>query len=218
MTCNQTINSLKESFRKEKISSLRNEDEEKEIVNLLSDLKHRIFPRPFERLGVSGKNLIGVEIGVYKGEHAKSLLEHLNIQRLYLIDPYEMYETYNEGRVHYGVDQDPLSLVKQEALQRLAPHVERLSWVFKQSTDAVHEIPDDLDFVYIDGNHAEEFVRKEILSFFPKIRKEGFLGGHDFYNGFCREHDGVIRAVTKFSVEHDLPLQVELPDWWIKKP
>ena len=188
MPCNQIIETVKESFGKGTMSNLHTDGEEKEIINLLSDLKHRIFPRPFERLGVSGKNLIGAEIGVYKGEHAVSLLEHLNIQQLYLIDPYEMYQTYKEGHVHYGVDQDPLSLAKQEALQRLAPHVDKLSWIFKHSTDAVQEMPDELDFVYLDGNHAEECVRKEILSFFPKIRKGGILGGHDFYNGFCREH------------------------------
>ncbi|MEX0830874.1 MAG: class I SAM-dependent methyltransferase [Nitrospirales bacterium] len=209
--------SLTSFYETQAMSDQKSEIEEMDIINLLSDLKHRIFPRPFERLGVTGKELVGVEIGVYKGEHAESLLANLDIKRLYLVDPYELYEQYEEGRSHYGVDQDPLSLAKQEALQRLAPHVEKLSWIFKQSTDAVHEIPDELDFVYIDGNHDEEFVRNEILSFFPKIRHGGILGGHDFYNGFCREHDGVIRAVTKFSVKCDLPLQVELPDWWIEK-
>lgn len=45
---------------------------ESEIVDLLSDIKHRIFPRPFERLSVlrERKDLVGVEIGVAGGEHA----------------------------------------------------------------------------------------------------------------------------------------------------
>ena len=50
---------------------------EEKIIETLSNLKHRIFPRPFERLGVKGENLIGAEIGVYKGEHAESLLERI---------------------------------------------------------------------------------------------------------------------------------------------
>jgi hypothetical protein len=190
---------------------------EKQIVDLLSDLKHRIFPRPFERLAVSGSNLVGVEIGVYKAHHAESLLKHLDIKRLYLIDPYEMYGNYDEGKAHYGVDQDPLYLAKKEALERLAPYTEKTSWIFKLSADVSTEIPDELDFVYIDGNHAEPFVHAEMLQFYPKLRKGGILGGHDFYNGYCREHDGVVRAVSRFAIERDLPLQVELPDWWIKK-
>lgn len=208
--------SIKESSGREKVAGSENEG--KKIINLLSDLKHRIFPRPFERLGISGQNLVGVEIGVYRGEHAESLLKHLNIRRLFLIDPYELYATYKEGRAHYGVDHESLSSAKEHALERLAPYAGKVSWIFKKSIDSLAEIPDQLDFVYVDGNHDEVFVNSDILSFFPKIRKGGILGGHDFYNGYCREHDGVIRAVTKFSVKYDLPLQVELPDWWVKKP
>lgn len=191
--------------------------DEKEIVNLFSDVKHRIFPRPFERLAVSGKSLIGVEIGVYKAEHAISLLTHLDIKRLYLVDPYDVYDEYEEGKAHYGVDQDPLQLARKEASERLAPYADRVRWIFKKSSDIADEILDQLDFVYIDGNHDYAFVRQDIFKFFPKVRQGGVIGGHDFYNGFCREHDGVVRAVAQFSIENNLPLQVELPDWWITK-
>jgi len=42
---------------------------EQEIIDVLSDIKHRIFPRPFERLSAVSQrsNLIGVEIGVAGG-------------------------------------------------------------------------------------------------------------------------------------------------------
>jgi Methyltransferase domain len=191
---------------------------EEKIISTLSDLKHRIFPRPFERLGVSGEKLIGVEIGVYKGEHAESLLKHLKIKRLFLVDPYDLYREYDEGRKHYGVDQDPLELARKECQKRLAPYSDRITWVFKKSAEALKEIPNDLDFVYIDGNHQEEFVREDILNYYRKVRSSGVLGGHDFYNGYQREHDGVVKAVAEFAVTNRLPLQVELPDWWIKKP
>jgi len=85
--------------------------EEEKIIDLLSDLKHRVFPRSFERLsplrGMHG--LIGAEIGVCGGEHALSLLKNLNHEKLYLIDPYEMYDDYAEGLAHYGIDQANLS-------------------------------------------------------------------------------------------------------------
>ncbi|MGA1868151.1 MAG: class I SAM-dependent methyltransferase [bacterium] len=191
---------------------------ENQIINLLSDLKHRIFPRPFERLAVSGKSLIGVEIGIYKAEHAASLLTHLDIKRLYLVDPYELYDDYEEGKAHYGVDQDPLQLARKEACERLAQYGDKVRWILKKSSDiTADDIPDELDFVYIDGNHDEAFVRSDILKFYSQLRQGGVIGGHDFYNGFCREHDGVVRAVTQFSIQNNLTLQVELPDWWIKK-
>jgi hypothetical protein len=191
--------------------------EETEIINRLSDLKHRVFPRSFERLAVSGKDLIGVAIGIYKGEHAESLLTHLDIKQLYLIDPYELYDEYEEGKAHYGVELDPLHLAREEAIERLARHRDKVTWLFEKSSGCTGDIPDELDFVYIDGNHDEVFVSQDILGYFPKVRLGGVIGGHDFYNGFTREHDGVVRAVTEFSIHNNLTLQVELPDWWIQK-
>src|SRR5882757_1455760 len=177
---------------------------EAEIINLLSDLKHRIFPRPFERLALSGQGLTGVEIGVYKAFHAESLLKRVDMRRLYLVDPYDLYSTYEEGHRHYGVDQDPLVLAKKEAQHRLAPYADRIDWVHKLSVAAAADIPDGLDFVYIDGNHAEDFVRQDIGSYYPKIRPGGVIGGHDFYNGYCREHDGVVKAVMEFATQNQL--------------
>ncbi len=190
---------------------------EKKIIDTLSDLKHRIYPRPFERLAVSGKELVGVEIGVYKAEHAESILSNLDIKQLYLVDPYELYQDYDEGKAHYGVDQDPLSLARKEASKRLESFSEKITWIQKKSSDALDEIPDNIDFVYIDGNHHEAFVREDILNYYSKVRSGGVIGGHDFYNGYCREHDGVVNAVTQFTVENKFSLQVELPDWWIAK-
>ena len=55
-----------------------------------------------------GGGLVGIEIGVAAGEHALSLLNNLNMERLYLFDPYEDYEHYLEGKLHYGID--PLAI------------------------------------------------------------------------------------------------------------
>ena len=191
---------------------------EDEIIDLLSDVKHRIFPRPFERLsGVRGrKDVVGVEIGVGGGEHAYSLLKNLDIEHLYLIDPYELYEDYYEGKARYGVDQRPLDSTEVEAKKLLKPYSDKITWIKKMSSDAIADIDEEMDFVYIDGNHDEKFVRDDIRNYFPLLKKSGVLGGHDFYNGFQREHDGVILAVIDFLRTHRLQLRVELPDWWIE--
>jgi len=193
------------------------EDAERKIINILSDLKHRIFPRPFERLGVGGTSLIGAEIGVYKGEHAQSLLETLSLQKLFLVDPYRLYNEYLEGKSHYGVDQDPLDVAERDAKERLSPYREKIHWIRKKSEDSLGDLPNDLDFVYIDGNHQYEFIARDLNNFFEKLKEGGVLGGHDFYNGFCTEHDGVIQAVTEFSLIKKLKLSIELPDWWVVK-
>ena len=190
------------------------------IVDVNSDLKHRIFPRPFERLSnlKDGKGLVGVEIGVCGGEHALSLLKTLKIDKLFLIDPYEMYETYVNGEgKNYGTTQLPLSDTYIQALNLLKPFEECVRWIKKLSDDAVKEIHEPLDFVYVDGNHDYDFVKNDIENYYPLLKKGGVMGGHDFYNGFAKTHNGVINAVTQFSVSNNIQLFVEQPDWWFYK-
>ena len=193
--------------------------DETQLVDLLSDIKHRLFPRPFERLSpLRGKaSLIGAEIGVCGGEHALSLLRTLLPAKLYCIDPYDLYDTYTEGKNHYGIDQASLGKTRECASNLLAEYAERITWIRKLSADATADIEEPLDFVYIDGNHAEDFVRSDIEKYWPLIKADGILGGHDFYNGFQSEHDGVISAVVDFASKRNLTLKVELPDWWIAK-
>lgn len=191
---------------------------EEEIVDVMSDLKHRIFPRPFERLSNLRLNegLIGAEIGVAGGEHALSLLETLSIERLYLIDPYDIYETYTEGKQHYGADGSGLNEFRARAEILLSKYADRVVWIREKSSDAAKLISEQLDFVYIDGNHAEDFVTQDISDFIPKLSSRGVIGGHDFYNGFQREHDGVVNAVLGSPHLKGFQMRIEVPDWWIE--
>ena len=191
---------------------------EKNIIDILRDLKHRVYPRPFERLALNGKkDLVGAEIGVFEGDHALSLFENLDIRKLYLIDPYELYDDYFEGKKHYGHDQPPLNLAKVNAYKKLDEYTDRIVWIEKYSNDAVSEIDEELDFVYIDGNHQETYVLDDIINYLPIVKRgRGVIGGHDFYNGFQRDHDGVVNAVVKYAIKNHLDIQVELPDWWFQ--
>jgi hypothetical protein len=195
-------------------NNLSNED----IIDILSDLKHRVMPRPFERIALNGKkDIVGVEIGVFEGDHALSLLENLDIKKLYLVDPYVMYDDNLEAIKHYGKDLPTINDAKQVAYNKLKKYKDKIIWIEEFSDKAAKYIPDNLDFVYIDGNHQEEYVRLDIESYFDKVCNGGVIGGHDFYNGYARDHDGVVMAVSKYIIENSLTLQVELPDWWICK-
>lgn len=192
-----------------------------EIININSDLKHRIFPRPFERLAIndSTKKLTGIEIGVCGGEHALSLLDNLDIEILYLIDPYEMYEIYINGEgKNYGQDQLSLNMTFEKALEKLKKHEKKLKWIKELSENAANLITKKVDFIYIDGNHDYEFVKNDIELYYPLLKSGGVIGGHDFYNGFATTHNGVINSVIEFAVGNELQLYIEQPDWWIYKP
>lgn len=175
------------------------------IVDALSKLNVDIVCGQIQRRG-----LVGVEIGTYRGHFAKALLDNLNIKKLYLIDPYEDYPAYEDNNYF------PLARAERDAHRRLKGY-KNVEWVKKYATDAAKDIPDSLDFVYIDGNHSYESVKEDIKTYYPKLREGGVLGGHDFYNGHCSEHDGVIQAVIEFAVKNKLRLYVQAPDFWVIK-
>lgn len=50
-----------------------------------------------------------------------------------------------------------------------------------KSLDAARNYEDQsLDFVFIDGNHAYEEFKADIIAWFPKVKVGGIIAGHDF--------------------------------------
>lgn len=58
---------------------------------------------------------------------------------------------------------------------------------------AAHVADGSLDFVFIDADHRYESVNEDIAHWAPKVRKGGWVGGHD-YN---EKWPGVVRAVDE---------------------
>ena len=73
----------------------------------------------------------------------------------------------------------------------------------------------ELDFVYIDGNHNYDKVKKDIELYFPKIHKDGVIGGHDFSTKYL----GVCKAVIEFAENNGFNVMGNKNnnDWWIQK-
>jgi hypothetical protein len=187
----------------------------------------RILPRPAIRFLKSKdkEDLVGCELGAYNGHNAKSILKELKMKKLYLVDPWDDAEGYDaKGYTDtnpFGDMQKAEKKVRKlkrqmdemnsEKLFR-APEIEIIK---ATSAEAAKLIPKGLDFVYVDGAHDYESVKKDIQLYWPKIKRGGLLCGHDFYNLNCSEHDGVIRAVTEFAVKNKFKLIISHPDWLI---
>ena len=54
------------------------------------------------------------------------------------------------------------------------------------------------DFIYIDAVHLHDAVLWDLENYGPKIKNEGFIGGHDYIPMF----PGVISAVDLFCQKH----------------
>ena len=181
----------------------------------------QIFPRPmtsFIKNRDADKLLVGCEIGVYQGENAEWMLKTLPIKKLYLIDPYLAYDTYAESLKHEGKDYDSLSDAEKEMRERIRKFGSKVE-IIKDKAEkkrVVDKLP-LLDFVYIDGNHQYEFVKKDIEIYYNRIKDGGVIGGDDIDNGITQEHDEVMKAVLEFVQKNNLKLFVGGGDWWVVK-
>jgi len=147
---------------------------------------------------LKNNNLIGAEIGVEHGLNAKTMLRFLPIKKLYLIDPYQQ----KSGDSYY-----------KETKRFLKKYKEKIEFIRKPSEEAINEIPNDLDFVYIDGSHEYDIVKKDILMYYNKVKQGGLIGGHDFW----ADHIGVCKAVIDFTQKNNIKLEGGLTDWWFIK-
>ncbi|MFA6501902.1 MAG: class I SAM-dependent methyltransferase [Parachlamydiales bacterium] len=136
----------------------KNDDGLKEIINLLPE-KTKM-----------------VEIGSYQGESTEIFAKSKKIKIIHAVDPFE--DGYD--MVHHLAYQCAMSVVEEAFNQRISNYKSVIKHKMK-SEDAVKLFADEsLDFIYIDGNHFYEFVKKDIQMWFPKIKINGWIAGHDF--------------------------------------
>lgn len=155
------------------------------------------------------KKLKGAEIGVLKGENAISINETLNMERLYLIDIWDEYLHEEKTKT--------LNFFKYyEGVKNIFKDCKNVIIIRGDSIEVAKTIKNNyLDFVYIDGNHDYEYVKKDIIAWFSKVKKGGYICGDDY----CKKWKGVIRAVNEFVKEHNYKLMNKHKegDWWFQK-
>ena len=156
-----------------------------------------------------GRKVKVVEIGTYKGENAKQMFKHLEIDEAYLIDP---YKEYSDGR-HDGCQNYKKEIYLQKAKKmahKLLQSHRNVTWIEMFSDKAV-EVISTVDFIYIDGEHTYDQVMKDLENYYPKLDKCGIIAGHDI------SIHQVLNAVQDFCSKNKLHFCVAGQDWWIVK-
>jgi len=164
-------------------------------------------PRPMTlalKQNFRSKPLTGAEVGVAQGKNALSLLTILQLQKLYLIDPYLPY-------FENGVLINPMSNQTPKVL--LSKYQYPVVFIHKTLEDAKPEIQEPLDFIYIDGNHTYSYVKHDIENSYALVKEGGWIGGHDY----SQHSTGVIQAVDEFGEKQKVHIHLSSPDWWLIK-
>jgi hypothetical protein len=151
--------------------------------------------RPFLETLVGKKDLVGAEIGVRYGCNAFRMLYNLDIKLLYLID---------------------IKITKQ-AKANLEQFSNKIKWLHGKSHTVHTEIQDnELDFVYIDGNHFYLHVKKDIKLYTPKVKLGGYVAGHDYKDvGIGKNIKNAVHEI--FGDKVCISENKAYWDWWIRK-
>lgn len=132
----------------------------------------------------------GAEIGVEQGLYTEVLCKANPQAKIYGIDAWQAYKGYREH-----VSQEKLDGFCLAALERLKSY--NFIIVRKFSLEAVKDFPPGyLDFVYIDSNHAFEYVVNDLAEWSKRVRKGGIIAGHDY-----RKDKGGAPFHVKYAVD-----------------
>jgi hypothetical protein len=159
-----------------------------------------------------GKDLVVVEVGVFEGENAERIIRNLGIKRIYLIDPYK----YEKTDCSYTSKTD-LCLAKEKMKKRLSKYGNKIIFIKRSSIKSLNSIPDNCDYIYIDGNHNYKNVKEDIKNYYNKVKDGGILAGHNIENGGYYKNNGVTQAFVEFVAKKNLKPFIANKDWWIIK-
>lgn len=120
------------------------------------------------------------EIGVWKGDFAKEMLEKCTqVRRYFLIDPWDSLSDWNKP---FNVDTRAFHGIYAEAMTKTDFASDRRIVLRGRTQDVIEDIPDNcLDFAYIDGDHTLRGITIDLIRLLPKIKDGGVIGGDDFH-------------------------------------
>lgn len=169
----------------------------------------------------SFKNGIGAEIGVQEGHYSYTLLKnsHQKFNKFYCIDPYKPFP--KEEYTDYSNKDVTEHIIFFNTAEKQLSEFPCVEFLIEESLNVVNDFPDNhFDFIYIDGNHMFYPVLKDIIAWWPKVKKGGIFAGHDYY--IRRNEVDVLEvqyAIDAFVMINNLSLNhgFECSSWYIIK-
>lgn len=139
-------------------------------------------------------DVVVVEIGTYQGDTAGHLHKYCpQIRQIYTID-----------------------ITKPDPERDRISQLDRVKFIHGYSDVCARMFDDEsIDLVFIDADHAERSVLRDLDAWVPKVKRRGVISGHDYGS---RRHPGVKRAVDRYFSAHHHPPQLEADmTWWTVK-
>ena len=167
---------------------------------------------------------VGLELGVLEGEYSKFILDNCPNLNLILMDCWQEQE-----KEIYKDDFNSSNLIQSErilkTIQNTINNYDRMRLIKGFSDEFCNFFLDEIfDFIYIDGNHSYESVKKDLNNWYPKVKKGGLFCGHDYVEGFFGPNRnipfGVRPAVNEFANQYNIRVfstNENWPSWFFIK-
>ncbi len=150
------------------------------------------------------KQGIVAELGVDEGEFSNFIVEYCKPEKLHLIDTWSS-RRYNDRK---------FSKVTSKFYGKIENG--RVQIHRKLSTEASFEFNDYyFDWIYIDTDHRYRTTLDELYAFSKKVKKGGFIAGHDYVMGNWTKSIkyGVVEAVAEFCVKENWRIKYLTADY-----
>lgn len=99
-------------------------------------------------------------------------------------------------------------------LKNIEPVKDYINPIRKSSEEASKDFEDNsLDFIFIDAGHSYEDVINDLNKWYPKLKENGIIAGHDFSQAW----PGVIMAVNEWANKNNIIFSLTEQSCWIAK-
>lgn len=127
----------------------------------------------------------GAELGVWYGETFKYLVNNCPDLNLFGVDLYAP-QPENEGPQKYLPGEDGHIWTHDKYYEDVSNFCQQSNGratIYKGYTNDASQLVEDesLDFVFIDADHSFKGVDEDIAHWMPKVRKGGYVIGHDIH-------------------------------------
>lgn len=140
------------------------------------------------------KEMNMIEIGSYAGESTKIFAKYF--KSVIAIDPFINDYDPNDITCSY------MELEKvYHTFKEVVDGHNNIEHIRMTSDDAVNLlINSKFDFIYIDGLHTYEQVKKDITNYIPLLKPNCLIGGHDYHKNWS----GVVTGINELLGEPDV--------------
>ena len=171
-------------------------------------------------LGLIPTNSVGAEIGTWRG-NAANFFARINLEKLYLVDPYsvEVVPEHNlknfVNRYSDQIGSEDLTdfqsfydTVYMDVVHQFKQfkHVE----IYRQTSEQFfNELTEQLDWVYVDGDHSYEGCLNDLRWSYKAVKSGGIILGDDYnqcvkaIKDFCKESGLIAKrhGIRQYSIQ-----------------